>query len=189
MHSESMDHAMRLPSLQFLNHSRALPAKNSLHTLDHDRLLGWNAFKQLQFTAAAFFVFVSLLHEAVYSLFVEQAAVQRPEVIKLDDEGNDIRSTATSADNKQLLEDHQPLLCTAEAPRPGSVHSCFVQKRDSLSFIMSTAHQSKRMGRTGFDEEAMKVAREGVKNVKNVAKETPKTSNALPRRPSVLFML
>lgn len=85
--------------------------------------------KQLQFTSLAFsLVFASLSENVVQPLHVEQSAVEHPKIIKPDHGENAVRSPAASADVKLSLQDHQPIVYTAEAPRLGSVHGSSVEK-------------------------------------------------------------
>lgn len=71
------------------SHLKALLANNSPYPPDDDKLLDWNAVKQLQFTASTpFSVFVSLSDEAVQPLKIRPPAGKRPEVIELSDNEN-----------------------------------------------------------------------------------------------------
>lgn len=75
------------------------------------------------------FVFASLSHEFAQSLRLERLAVERPRVIKRDEEGNAVRPPTVSADVALSLEDLQPLVYRARAQLLGFLHSSFVKNR------------------------------------------------------------
>lgn len=74
---------------------------------------------------------VLLSHEVLKPLitYIERPAVECGKVVELDDEGNGAHLSATSADAVLSLDECLPLVCRAEAPRIGSVHSSSVKKR------------------------------------------------------------
>lgn len=105
-------------------------------------------------------------------------AVERPNVIKVDDEENAVRPLATSAHVGFSLEDHQLLACRNGASRLGSVYNPPVKKRKPSSSAVTTGRQTKKVTRANSDEE-VNAAAENIADVDEVCDVTPGASGAL----------
>lgn len=69
---------------------------------------------------------------------MNRLAVKRPKMIELNDEENVLRPPAKFAEVGVCLQDHQPIVYRAEAPRLCFVDRSSVKKRQALSPMMMT---------------------------------------------------
>lgn len=105
-------------------------------------------------------VFSLLPREVVEPLHVERPEMECRRVIKLADEENDVRPPATSADPCLSLEEYGALVYKGEAPPLGCVHISLVKKGKPSSSVIMTERQSKKVMRTSFEEERVKIGAE-----------------------------
>lgn len=127
-----LDYTISLPIFQSFSHSRPILGNETLDTPEAKKLVECKEVKQLQFPAPTVcLVIVLVLHEATQPLHLEGPAVRRRRVVKLDETENAVRIPATSAELRDSLEDHLPLMYIAEASRLDPVHSSPVSKKSS----------------------------------------------------------
>lgn len=178
--SGAVDYAMCPLNSQFFSHLHALLGSVNLYSLDDEELLERNAVRRLQFTAPTFsLVLAVLLPELFQALHIEQPAVKRRRVIKLDDKGNAVRPPKTLADAELYLENHKPLVYRAEARLLCSLLSFYTKKRKVSLSMMTTGRQSGRVTGFSFDEELVRAGEESVAEVKNGIETTQAVSDAL----------
>lgn len=153
--SRAVKHAMRLMTLPFFSHLRALLASNSHYALENDEPMECNAVKELQFTSPVLsYLFASFPHEVSQPLQLERTAVQRPPFLELDDKCNTTRPSETIAEVGLSLEDHRPLVYKAEVPRIFSVHSAPAKMRRPHSSLKMTGRHSRNVTRINPDGES-----------------------------------
>lgn len=175
-----MRYAKPLLISQFFSQLHSFVGNSSLYAINKDRLLEWSSVKQLRFTAPALSVMLALLLRKVsHSLHLERHAVERPEIIEMDDEESALTRPPTSAEVGLSLEKHRPLVYTSEAALFDSVHSSLVQKRKPSSSKTTSQHSSKKMRKSSPDEKHVKDAVRSLALVEDVIDATAATSSAL----------
>lgn len=97
----------------------------------------------------------------------------------MEEEGNAVRLLAIFADAELFLEDDPALVYRADALHPGCGDSSSVKRSTPLSSIMMTGRQSKKITRTNFEKECVKVGVERVAMRENINFATPAASGAL----------
>lgn len=96
---------------QFFSRPHVQTVEKSLYTLEDNRPLQWNAFRQCQLTAAALSLALALLlHRVTQVLHKEPPAIEFSSVLNLDDEKDAIRVPAKCAQAELRLDDHRPLV-------------------------------------------------------------------------------
>lgn len=96
--SATVTYAVQLLTLQLFIHSHALLGSSSLCRLHADKLLEWDAVKQLQFTAPALlFIFASLPEKVLLALQIKVRAGERPRAVGLDGKSSVLSRLAKAA--------------------------------------------------------------------------------------------
>lgn len=112
--------------------------KNSLYTLDDDKLLEWNAVRKFYFIAPPLFsVFALLSDEAIQSQQIKAPGREQSGVIELRNDENALSRPATAAEVEQGPKENRSLVYRARAPRHSSVKSSPAMERSPVSSMMT----------------------------------------------------
>lgn len=115
--------------------------------------------------------------------------MQRSSVVKLADDGNAVRSPATTAEVGLSPKDLQPLVCTAEAAHLCFLHSSPVKKIDTSLSVVTIKRESKRVTVPSHDAEEAKIRVKSCAVLEDVIDTAPAGSAALQMEARPVFQV
>lgn len=133
---------MCLLALRFFEPLRIRRGHNGFYKLGDEKLLKWNAVKQLELLAPALPLYSALLFRTVVRLVhIALSPVRCLRAMGVDKKKNAVRLPAIFSETELGLEDHRSHVYTAEALPLTSAASCFKKSIKPLSSMMSTVRQ------------------------------------------------